>query len=304
MFVLEPLFTIFSLLMGGYVAKRIYVLKQKQARAFLDFVIVFALPCLIFDKSYHLKFDFSLIVYVLMGFSSCLIAAFLSVFIGFVCKFSKATLVSMFLLSAFGNTIFIGLPIISSLYPAQNQFVSEVIFYDALATALPMSLFGPFVISLASKTKIDFMQNVKKILLFPPFIALALGFACKLISLPELIFLPIKMFGDAATPTALFAIGLGLSFATIKSSYKATFLVILAKMLLAPLIFILILKLFSMQTTPSAIVAIFESSVPTMTLASAMIIKAKLDTNLAISSIAFGVLFAFVSMPLLVWILF
>ncbi|EAI5026620.1 AEC family transporter, partial [Campylobacter jejuni] len=54
MFVFIPLFTIFILLAGGYFAKRIGVLKQKQARTFLDFAIIFALPCLIFDKAYHL----------------------------------------------------------------------------------------------------------------------------------------------------------------------------------------------------------------------------------------------------------
>ena len=65
-----------------------------------------------------------------------------------------------------------------------------------------------------------------------------------------------------------------------------------------------ILKLTNTAITPSAIVTIFESAMPTMALAAAMILKAKLDTNLAISSIAFGVLFAFVSMPLLEWLLF
>ena len=75
-------------------------------------------------------------------------------------------------------------------------------------------------------------------------------------------------------------------------------------MLLAPLIFVGILKLTNTDITPSAIVAIFESAMPTMALAAAMILKAKLDTNLAISSITFGVLFAFVSMPLLEWLLF
>ncbi|EFV11423.1 transporter, auxin efflux carrier (AEC) family domain protein [Campylobacter jejuni subsp. jejuni 327] len=77
MFVFIPLFTIFILLAGGYFAKRIGVLKQKQARTFLDFAIIFALPCLIFDKAYHLNFDFSLIIFIFIGLFSCILAAFL-----------------------------------------------------------------------------------------------------------------------------------------------------------------------------------------------------------------------------------
>ena len=302
MFIFVPLFTIFTLLMGGYVAKRIGVLKNKQSRAFLDFTIIFALPCLIFERAYHLTFDFSLIVYILIGLGSCLFAGFFSVMLGKFLKFSKASLVSMFLLSSFGNTLFIGIPIIQSLYQSP-QFISEVIFYDAIATALPMALFAPFVVALASEQKVSLRENVKKMLFFPPFIALMLGFLFKFISLPEFIFEPIRLFGGAATPVALFAIGLGLGFNAIKTSLKGTSIVIFSKMLLAPFLFIFILKLFDIEITPSAVVAIFESSMPTMTLAGAMIMKAKLDTNLAVSSIAFGVLFAFVSMPLLVWVL-
>lgn len=86
MFIFTPLFTIFILLAGGYFAKRVGILKQKQARTFLDFAIVFALPCLIFDKAYHLNFDFSLVVLIFIGFFSCTLAAFIVVFLGFICK--------------------------------------------------------------------------------------------------------------------------------------------------------------------------------------------------------------------------
>ena len=302
MFIFVPLFTILTLLMGGYFAKRIGVLKNKQSRAFLDFTIIFALPCLIFERTYHLSFDFSLIVYILIGLGSCVVAGFLSVWIGRILGFSKATIVSMFLLSAFGNTLFIGIPIIQSLYKSP-QFISEVIFYDAIATALPMALFAPFIVGLASEQKASLATNIKKMLIFPPFIALALGFALKFIQIPEFIFEPIRLFGGAATPVALFAIGLGLGFQSIKASYKSTAVVIFCKMLVAPFLFIGVLKIFSFEMTPSAVVAVFESAMPTMALAGAMVMKAKLDTNLAVSAIAFGVLFAFVSMPLLVWIL-
>ncbi len=302
MFIFVPLFTILTLLMGGYVAKRIGVLKNKQSRAFLDFTIIFALPCLIFERAYHLSFDFSLIIYIIIGLCSCLFAGIVSVGLGRILKLTKATLVSMFLLSSFGNTLFIGIPIVQSLYKSP-QFVSEVIFYDAIATALPMALFAPFIVGLASEQKASLIANIKKMIAFPPFIALALGFALKPFALPEFIFEPIRLFGGAATPVALFAIGLGLGFNSIKTSYKGTIAVIFCKMLLAPFVFIAVLKVFSLEITPSAIVAIFESAMPTMTLAGAMIMKAKLDSNLAVSAIAFGVLFAFVSMPLLVWLL-
>lgn len=105
MFIFTPLFTIFVLLLGGYLAKRVGVLKQKQSRMFLDFAILFALPCLIFDKTYHLNFDLSLIALILGGLLSCVLAALFAVVLGVIFKFSKSTLASMFLLAGFGNTL-------------------------------------------------------------------------------------------------------------------------------------------------------------------------------------------------------
>lgn len=297
--VFVSLFTLFVLLGGGYFAKRIGILKQRQSRTFLDFAIIFALPCLIFDRMYHLELDFSLIVLIFMGLASCLISALLVLFTAYLCKFSKATLVSIFLLSSLGNTLFVGIPVVSGLYANEERFISEIILYDAIATALPASLFAPFIVSLASDIKPSLAQNFKKLISFPPFIALVGGFVCKLIVLPEFLFAPIRAFGSAATTIALFAIGVGLSFSAIKSAYKSTALVIFAKMILAPLIFIFLLWLFKFEFSKSVVVAIVESATPTMTLAAALIMKAKLDSNLAVSSVAFGILFCFVNMSVL-----
>lgn len=302
MFIFTPLFTIFVLLLGGYLAKRVGVLKQKQSRMFLDFAIFFALPCLIFDKTYHLNFDLSLIALILGGLLSCVLAALFAVVLGVIFKFSKSTLASMFLLAGFGNTLFVGIPIVSGVYG--EVFLSEVIFYDALATAIPISIIGPIVLSCVGSQKVNMLENIKKILFFPPFIALMLGFICKIFVLPEFVFKPIVIFGNSATAVALFAIGLGLGFGAIKTAYKPTIIVVLCKTLLAPLIFIILLKLLAVELEPRIIVAILESAMPTMTLAGAMIMKAKLDTNLAVSSIAFGILFSFVSIPLLCYFLF
>ncbi|AJD02032.1 membrane protein [Campylobacter lari] len=301
MYVFSSLFSIFCLLFGGYFAKKIKILKQKQARAFLDFAIIFALPCLIFERTYHLNFDFSLIVIILIGLFSALFSALFCTFLGFFFKFSKNTLVSIFLLSSFGNTLFVGIPIISGIYK-EAYFLGEIILYDALATSLPVALLAPFVISLASEQKVSFLQILKKVFTFPPFVALILGICFKPITLPEFVFEPLRLLGSSATPIALFAIGLNLGFSSITTSYKATSIVIFGKMILTPLIFLALLKLLNFDLNPSSIIALLESAMPTMTMMAAMIMKAKLDTNLAVSSVAFGIVFAFISLP--IWVYF
>ncbi|WP_297814192.1 AEC family transporter [uncultured Helicobacter sp.] len=301
MFIFNPLWTIFILLMGGYIAKLIGVLKQKQSRTLLDFAVTFTIPCLIFDGIYHLQLDMTLTLLILTGLLSSLFAGMIAVSVGYLASFSRSTLISMFLLSSFGNTLFIGIPVIVGIY--DTSFIGKVVFYDALATALPFSLLAPFILSLGGNQPLSLFQNLKRIMIFPPFIALTLGFLCKVIELPDFIFGPIRALGNATTAVALFAIGLGLGFGTIKNSYKSATIVILCKTLITPFLFIGILKIFNVEFSSNSIIAILESSMPTMALAGAMIIRAKLDSNLAVSAIAFGILFSFVSIPLLCSIL-
>lgn len=220
----QSLFTIFILLAGGYISKLIKVLKQKQSRSLFDFVVVFALPCLIFDKIYHLNFNFSLILLIFAGFISTSLAGIISVIVGRVFKFSKPTILSMFVLSAFGNTLFVGMPVVSNVFG--EEFVGEVIMYDSLAGAIPISILVPLILAMNNGEKVTIVKNIKTIIYFPPFIGLVLGLALKGFEIPEFVFAPIRMFGDSATPVALFAIGLSLGFNAIKSSYKSTVIVL------------------------------------------------------------------------------
>lgn len=297
----QSLFTIFILLAGGYISKLIKVLKQKQSRSLFDFVVVFALPCLIFDKIYHLNFNFSLILLIFAGFISTSLAGIISVIVGRVFKFSKPTILSMFVLSAFGNTLFVGMPVVSNVFG--EEFVGEVIMYDSLAGAIPISILVPLILAMNNGEKVTIVKNIKTIIYFPPFIGLVLGLALKDFKIPEFVFAPIRMFGGSATPVALFAIGLSLGFNAIKSSYKSTVIVLFMKMILAPAIFILILQCFGAAFDKSTLIAVLESSMPTATIVCVMVMKAKLDSNLAASSVAFGLVLSVITLPILLNIL-
>lgn len=301
MFIFTPLFTIFVVLSGGYIAKLLGVLKQRQSQTFLNFTITFAIPCLIFNGIYHLKLDFSFIALIFMGFCVCICSGLIASLMGYFFKFSKATIISMFLLASFGNTLFVGIPIISGIYGTDT--LGQVVLYDALATGLPVSLLAPFIIALGNTQKTNALQILKRILSFPPFIALALGFLLKPFTLPEILFAPIALLGNSAIPIALFAIGLSLGFNTIKSAYKSAIIVIFCKTLLAPFILIGILCITHTELSKDMVIIILESSMPTMVLAGAVVMQAKLDSNLAVSAIAFGILAAFFTIPLLCAIL-
>lgn len=295
------LYSVFFILFAGYFAKRVGALKQSQAGVLFDFVIMFAVPCLILSKIYHLDINPHLFIYIFMGFISSVIAALFAVLVGKIFKFNSATLISIFLLTTFGNTLFIGIPIVTTLFG--DDIIGEVVLYDAFAGALPISIFGPFILSLDSKKRPSIIKLAKKVLFFPPFIGLVLGLVCKIFTIPEFVFVPFESLGSTATPVALFAIGLSLSFGAIKSSYKGTIIVILSKTLLTPFIFISIVNLIGLERTISILNAFYLCSMPTATIACALVIKANKDADLAVSTVAFGLLFLALSAPLIKFML-
>ena len=295
-----PLFAIFFIIATGFFAKKVGIVEQKHSIPFVDFVLCFAMPALIFDKIYHVNVDASLINTILIGFASTAISAALAFVIGKIFKFTKITTVSMVMLSLFGNTLFVGMPVIQGFFG--DAMVNEVIFYDQIATGIPLSILGPLILSFAAPEKVSLFQNTMKILKFPPFIALIMGLILKEVPLPDFIFAPLRMFECSVTPVALFAIGVGLNFSSITSSYKGVSVVLLCKMILPAIVFFIILKVSGIQMSKTWVVGLFQCAMPTSALASAMVIKAGLDSSLAISSVAIGVLFSFITLPVIYFV--
>ena len=293
-----PLFSIFVLLASGYLAKRTKVIPQNQLIIFIDFVLVFAMPALIFDKVYHVNIDFHLFSVIACGLGANFVAMLLAFGLGRLLGFSKATTASMALLAMFGNTLFMGLPVLQGILG--DDIANEVILYDQMVTCVPIAFLGPFILSYAAPSNVSLIANVFKIMKFPPFLALVAGLLAKSVEIPDFLFAPLRLFSGAVVPVALFAVGLGLGFNTVHSSYKSTALVVFLRMVVAPCFFVAFAGVFGLEFSPSYMVGLIETAMPPTVLASAMILKAKLDSNLAISAIAIGMCFTFVVIPVII----
>ena len=293
-----PLFSVFVLLASGYLAKRTKVIPQNQLIVFIDFVLVFALPALIFDKVYHVNIDFHLFSVIACGLGANFAAMLIAFGLGRLLGFSKATTASMALLSMFGNTLFMGLPVLQGILG--DDIVNEVILYDQMITCVPIAFLGPFILSYAAPSNVSLIANAFKIMKFPPFLALVAGLLAKNLEIPDFLFAPLRLFSGAVVPVALFAVGLGLGFNTVRSSYKSTALVVFLRMVVAPCFFVALAWVFGLEFSPSYMAGLIETAMPPTVVASAMILKAKLDSNLAISAIAVGMCFTFVVIPVII----
>ncbi|MGP1449668.1 MAG: AEC family transporter [Wolinella sp.] len=292
---LTPLFSIISFILAGYLAKKTHLIEQKSAPVLIDYIVYFAIPALVFEQIYYLKINTTLFFLVFIMLFSIACSTILVVLLGRFLGFALPTLVTIAMMSGFGNTLFLGAPVIEGFMG--EVAMREVIFYDQFITALPVALFGPFILALANKEDASLRKNILAVLRFPPAIAMALALMLKSVEIPEIVFHTLRMFGATVTPMALFAVGLQLVFSSIRSEWRATILVLFGKMILAPLIVFLLVIAFGVKFDASSHVAILQAAMPPMVLASAMVMKAQLNTSLAVATVAFGVGASLVILP-------
>lgn len=296
-----PIYSLFFILFSGYIAKRIGLIPQNQSIIFIDFVIAVALPAMVFNTIYHVQINTELIFIMILGLASTVIGAILATFLAYVLKFNKTTIVCICLLAMFGNTIFVGLPIVQGFLG--DAVTNKIILYDQFTTSIPLAITAPFILSFADANSPKITQIIKKVIRFPPFIALISALLLKNIPIPHFVFEPLKILSNSVTPVALFAVGLGLSFKGIKRAWKGSLIVILGKMILPPLLYILTIEILGISLNKDWLIGALLCSMPPMVSTVAMVMKARLDATLAVSSITLGLVFTALISPLIFFIL-
>ncbi|MFT5450969.1 MAG: putative permease, partial [Enterobacterales bacterium] len=146
-------------------------------------------------------------------------------------------------------------------------------------------------------------QNIiKSIVSFPPFIALVLAFVIRGMTLPLVIEQSLLYVGMTMMPVAMFIVGIQLQFKVPEQYVKPLIFGLTLKMLLAPILVMVVLIQLD-KVDLMAKVSVFQSAVPPMVTAGIMAINARLAPPLVTAMIAYGTMAAFITLPLLHFLL-
>lgn len=280
---------VFLTISVAYGLKRINLFTSASASVLVNYVIYFALPAVGFKYARELGFSkevFSIALGAWLTILGCLLFAFL--ISGFM-KLSSEKRRALALLSAFGNTAFLGYPYTHAYFGSHG--LKYAIIYDQLGSFLLVSSVG-FLIASGR-------LNPKEVLLFPPFLSLVLGFASKNIELPQALINFIDFVSLSLLPVVLFALGLQLSFSKAFGELKLLTFVLFLKLLVSPLLAYIVFSFLPVDEVAKK-VGILESGMPTMITASLLAIRFGLEPNLAVASAGVGIIVSFITVPLLV----
>lgn len=231
----------------------------------------------------------------LLGWIVIISGIIISIIIAKILNLDKRNLASLILILSFGNTTFLGVPYISAYY--QNEGLSYLVFFDALATVAPIFVIAPLLNIYVNKSK-NVTSDILVIFTKPSILAIIGGIYFNDKEIPKHIYDFMGMIIPTIAPIAIFAVGMKFSINAFKKEIKEVSTLIFIKMLIIPLIVYTTVITFLDINHIAYQVSILESALPTMFTSSLFAITYNFKYSLVIGSIILGGVISMFSIPL------
>ncbi|MCV6606928.1 MAG: AEC family transporter, partial [Campylobacterales bacterium] len=200
--------------------------------------------------------------------------------------FSKEVTGALLLVGVLPNSSFLGIPIVDAYYG--QEALGYVIVYDQLGSFLALATYGTFIASLYSqKVEIDRKVIIKKILTFPPFIALIVALFFIGMDFPKTVDSVLESLASTIVPIALVAVGIQLKLKLPKDDIKPFFLALLMKLFFAPFIAFGVCYIFGWDDLAGK-VSILEAGMSPMITAGVVASMAGLAPRLSAAIVGYG----------------
>ena len=292
---------LFGALALGAASARFGWMPADSPRILNAWVIRLALPALVLAKIPEIDFAPELAFAMAGPWIVALGAVAVFIPLGRALGWSRHRTGAVILTCGLGNTAFMGLPMVQALLG--EGAVGTAVIVDQLGSFFALSLVGVMVAASFSGASLRPADIARRIVLFPPFIALLVAaVAGALGGWPPWLAEPFAIFGGTLTPTALFAVGFQLKLGHAWD-YRSQIAIGLAwKLLLAPLLVLgtgvaLGLSGQLLQVT------VLQCAMAPMITAGILAADARLEPPLASSVVGVGIAVSFASVPVWAWLL-
>ena len=186
----------------GFLCNRIGLIDEPTAKKLTDILLKVIQPVYIF-MAYQRSFDRGMLRDFLICLAMAAFAFLVMILIPYLFfpKGSRDREVGL-LLSAFPNTGFYGIPLISGIFGSEGVF-----FLTTMITMFNLLLWTYGVLLMSGQR--DSLKNTVKRLVSPSLIAIVAGFACFSLGLllPDVLAAPLRKLGDMSSPMAMLISG-------------------------------------------------------------------------------------------------
>lgn len=285
----------------GKLSQQIPVFPENTAQVLNLFVIYISFPATVLLKMNGIDIQVSVMILAVVPWVLVLFSMIAVWMLSGFFKWDRPLTGTILLSVALGNTAFIGLPAVSAFFG--DDSLGYAIIYDQLGSFITLATFGTVVVSVyGTSQKISFKLILKKIFGFPPFIALLAGLVLMKTSYPETITHILDRLSGTLVPLVLFSIGAQLRFRQPVSNVKPICIAIFLKTIISPLIVFGLLDFIGISGSARH-VAVFQAGMPTMVMVGVLATTGHLKADVANAVIGYGILFSFITLPVLYAIL-
>ncbi len=271
-------------------------LPQTTPSVLNGFIIHVSLPAITLLYIHDLSVSADVLYMAAMPWLHFGIGAVFFLLLGRFLKLPRATVGALVLTGSMGNTSFLGLPMIEAFYGKEG--LASGIIVDQLGSFMVLSTLGITMAGIYSDGKPSAGEIFKRIVFFPPFIALVIAVLLMPVEYPAWFSAVLRRLGDTLAPLALFSVGYQLNPVHFRGNVLNLSLGLGFKLLLAPLLlYLLYIHFLGLGGLPIK-VTLFEAAMPPMITAGIIATEHGINPPLANLMVAVGVILSFLTLPL------
>lgn len=293
---MTSLILLFLCLILGIVLTRTKLFPENGHLALNAFVINISLSALSLYYIPKITLNLQVVFPVAVAWLNILLAIAFFGFLGKKFRWSKSVIGALIMCAGFGNTSFVGIPVIQALFG--DSGLKTVMLVDQPGSFVALSTVGIAVANLYSGTRTSVADLLKKIIRFPPFIAFTVAVLLNLMnvevsqSLDEVF----KILGATTVPLALVSVGSQLKWQKPGIDSKPLFWGLFFKLIIFPAgIFVLYFMILE-QRSELVRISFMESAMAPMITAAIIASAHRLEPRLCNLMIGVGIPLSFLTL--------
>lgn len=293
---------LFVCLALGLVLRRVDDFPEETPAALNQFVIYISLPALALVYIPLIELDLDLLYPVFTSWLVLLLSLIIIPLLGKLFEWDRQTVGCLLLTAGFGNTSFVGFPVIEALYGDEGMKIALLV--DQPGSFVAITTAGVIIASLYASGRTRKRVLLLKIFLFPPFITflIALIMNAANIQAEGAILGILERLGATIVPLALISVGMQLRIKELGMDLKSLLSGLAYKLIIAPAALYLLYVVVLGGEGLVVEVSIMEAAMAPMITGSVLAITYGLNPRLATLMVGIGVPLSFLTLTF--WYLF
>lgn len=293
---------VLGFLLLGVILQKLAFLPAPTANRLIQYVLYVAMPAMVLLHLPALQVDATLWVPVITPWAMLLLSMLSVVLLTRLLGWSREVMGALLIVVPLGNTSFLGFPIVQSFYG--DAGLAYAVLYDQFGSFIGLAIVATtlaaiFGVPKPSGTVPQRTQIIRKVLTFPPFIALVIALVILFsgTQYPAWLAQLLRVLGLTLVPAVMVAVGLQLHFKVPRNDLSPFIASLGLKLVVLPLIAFITMWLLPVSGL-AVQVSLLEAAMPPMITAGAIAMAAGLKPRLVSAIIGYGVLCSALTIPL------